>query len=160
MANKYLTKLFIVLGCTLFCFEGLKAQEAENETAVTNMVKEKDFTFTAVNFSTTSLGANQLTDYYSIKVTKDSIIGSLPYFGTSYTPQINLTNDGIKFTSTKYDYKLVEKKNGKYLITIRTKDDGISLQSMFFTIFSNGKAQLDITIRNRESMTFYGYISQ
>jgi hypothetical protein len=158
MANKYISKLIVFFACLLFCLGSIEAQEADSAIAI--MVKGKDFTYTAVTYSSSSTDKKQLNDYYFIKVTKDSITGSLPYFGNSYTPQINLTDGGIKFTSLKFDYTLVEKKRGKILLTIKPKDERTLIQELFMTIFSNGRTELNVQSRNREPTSFSGYIAQ
>lgn len=157
MAKNYISKFVVLIAITLYSFSALEAQETEN--AISKMVKEKDFVFTARTYSSSSYGSKQLTDYYTVKVTKDSIIGNLPYYGQSFTAQINLTDGGINFTSIKFEYSIVEKKNGKYLVTIMPKDDRITVQKLFLTIFSDGKTQLDVLSRNREPVFLNGYIS-
>jgi hypothetical protein len=158
MDHKHTPKLVAFFVCILYFIGALEAQESDN--AITIMVKEKDFTFTALSYSSSSTSNKQLNDYYTIKVAKDSIVGSLPYFGNSYTAQINLRDGGINFTSFKFDYSFVEKKRGKYLVTIFPKDDRIVVQKLYMTIFSDGKTQLDVLSRNQEPTTFTGYISR
>lgn len=157
MANNIVSKLVLFCAVTLFSFSSVTAQEADN--AVLNLIKEKTFLFTAQTYFSTSFGSKRLTDYYSVKFTKDSIIGNVPYYGQSFTPQINVTDGGINFTSIKFDYSFVVKKNGKIFVTVLPKDDRIIVQKLFMTIYSDGQTQLDVLSRNREPVTLNGSIS-
>lgn len=157
MAKYHNTKIAFLFVCFLFCFSTIEAQETDN--AVTQMIKAKNFLFTAQTYFSNSFGSKRLTDYYSVKFTKDSIIGNVPYYGQSFTPQINVTDGGINFISTKFEYSFVEKKNGKILVTILPKDDRIIVQKLFMTIYSDGQTQLDVLCRNKEPVTLNGYIS-
>lgn len=157
MANRHISKLILFCTVTLFSFSSIKAQESDN--AVLNLIKEKTFLFTAQTYYSNSYGSKRLTDYYSVKFTKDSIIGNVPYYGQSFTPQINVTDGGINFTSIKFDYSFVVKKNGKIFVTILPKDDRIIVQKLFMTIYSDGQTQLDVLSRNREPVTLNGSIS-
>jgi hypothetical protein len=157
MTLKYISKRLVFIGLMLCFFNPLKAQEIADFVPI--LVKQKDFIFTAQTYTSSSYGSKRLTDYYTVKITKDSIIGNLPYYGQSYTPQINLTDGDINFTSVKFDYSFIEKKNGKYLVTILPKDERIIVLKIFMTIYSDGKTQLDVLSRNREPITLNGYIS-
>ena len=42
-----------------------------------------------------------LSPYYYLKVSKDTVVAYLPYFGRAYTAPADPTEGGIKFTSTK-----------------------------------------------------------
>ena len=150
-------RLFTIIGLYLCSLPSLKAQGVDNFVSI--LVKQKDFIFTAQTYTSSSFGSKRLTDYYTVKITKDSIIGNLPYYGQSYTAQINLTDGDIIFTSLKYDYSFVEKKNGKFLVTILPKDERTIVQKLFMTIYSDGKTQLDVLCRSREPITLNGYIS-
>lgn len=134
----------------------LKAQE--KESAVTKMLKDRIYTFTAQSYTSTTVSQRQLTDDYSLRIKSDSVIGLLPYYGQSYSAQINVTDGGLKFSSAKFDYDFVEKKKGKCEITIRPKDDR-TVQVLYLTVFSDGGAQLQVSSSNREPMTFNGYVS-
>ena len=149
MSKIFLFNLIAFFTCNLYFTNSIKAQETVN--AFAQQIKDKEFTFTAVNYSSASGGNQQLTDFYYVKIKEDRIIGSLPYYGQNYSAQINLTDGGLKFNSIKFEYNPVEKKKGKILLKIRLKDDQIIVQELFLTIFSDGSAQMDVSSRNRGS---------
>ncbi|HQR94252.1 MAG: hypothetical protein B7X72_13360 [Sphingobacteriia bacterium 39-39-8] len=161
MLHSNLSKLVILLFGLLISFNPLQAQAVQKEqNPYVQILKEQDFTFTAQAYATASSEKKQMTDPYSFKVSLDSIVGVLPYYGQSYTAQINLTDGSIKFNILKYKYELIEKKKNRYQVSIKPEDKNTTIQSFYMTIFSDGTGQVDVVSRNREPMTFYGSISR
>ncbi|OYU54640.1 MAG: hypothetical protein CFE25_15230 [Chitinophagaceae bacterium BSSC1] len=161
MPKFYLSSLVSIL--FVFCFGILQtnAQVAlKEQNPYEQILKEQDFTFTAQAYATASSGKKQMNDPYSFKVSLDSVVGILPYYGSSYTAQINLTDGSINFSILKYKYEFMEKKKGKYQVAIKADDKNTTIQSFYLTIFTDGTGQVDVLSRNREPMTFYGSISR
>lgn len=158
MVYTNISRLIGFFAIALLSYHNLDAQEKFYPFTV--VLKNKDFTFNAQSYNSTSVGRKQLNDNYYVIVKSVSIIGLLPYFGKSYTPQINVTDGSIQFTSLKFDYTLVEKKKGKCEVAIKPKDPSSSIQELFLIVFSDGNAQIEVTSKNKDPMTFYGYISQ
>ena len=104
-------------------------------------------------------GQKYLTaDYYDLHVKKDSVTAYLPYFGRVYMDvPYNPTDAGIKFTSTKFDYKIVEKKKGGWTVTI-VLNDVRRTQKLMLDIYTNGSASLQTTSNTRDPITFLGHI--
>ncbi|WP_018628501.1 DUF4251 domain-containing protein [Niabella aurantiaca] len=98
----------------------------------------------------------QLTSHYDLRVTPDSVIAYLPFFGRSYTAPVDPTKGGIKFTSTKFDYKKRDRKNN-YEIEITPKDNN-EVQSLFLTISPSGFASLRVLSLNKTPISFNGDI--
>ncbi|MEQ1623895.1 MAG: DUF4251 domain-containing protein [Sediminibacterium sp.] len=154
-------KLILLLIISLISLNILQAQLVQKvQNAYEQILKEQDFTFTAQAYATASSEKKQMTDPYSFKVGIDSIEGILPYYGQSYTAQINLTDGSIKFNILKYKYEFMEKKKGRYQVSIKPEDKNTTIQSFYLTIFTDGTGQVDVLSRNREPMTFYGSISR
>ncbi|WP_315821222.1 DUF4251 domain-containing protein [Paraflavitalea speifideaquila] len=100
----------------------------------------------------------QLTTEYSVKVSKDTIVSDLPYFGRAFTAPIDPTRGGIQFNSTKFDYKVETIKKG-WQVTIKPTDVS-DVQQFFLTIFNNGSATLQVTSNNRTPISFNGYVME
>lgn len=150
--------LFIIFFLGIMPIQAQVIQKEQNPYE--QILKEQDFTFTAQAYATASSEKKQMTDPYSFKVSLDSIVGVLPYYGQSYTAQINLTDGSIKFNILKYKYEFMEKKKGRYQVAIKPEDKNTTIQSFYMTIFTDGTGQVDVLSRNREPMTFYGSISR
>ena len=61
-----------------------------------------------------------LTSSYDLTLSNDTLTAFLPYFGTAYiAPPMGNTEGGIKFTTTKFDYTVTEKKKGNIQILFK-----------------------------------------
>jgi hypothetical protein len=155
-------KYTAVLLVTLLFSTGLKAQTVKQakEAATKAMLENKNFTFVAQYANPLGGGHRYLNYDYDLRVRPDSVISYLPYFGTvQFAPPYNPTDDGIKFTSTKFGYQQVVKKKDKYVITITPKDAGY-VQRLVLTTSTSGYANLQILITNRTAINFDGYITE
>jgi hypothetical protein len=155
MAFKYFTKSAFLFAFTVIVACTLDAQE--NDSLIQKRILNQQYVFVPQSFSSQSSTMPVMTNDFSLRVSTDSIIVTLPYYGQSHTAQFGRSeDDGIKFTSTNFEYAAVPKKKGKWEITIKPKDaKGVRL---FLTIFNNGDAQMDVTSPGKESMLFKGYV--
>lgn len=107
-----------------------------------------------------STGHVYLNYNYDVKVRPDSVIAFLPYFGrTTFAPPVNPTEGGVKFTSTKFDYDVKQGKRGNTIITISPKDAGYN-RKLVFIVSSEGSTSLQMTITNRDAISYDGYIAE
>lgn len=97
---------------------------------------------------------------YDVKVTKDSIVAYLPYYGRAFSAPMDPTQGGIKFTSKDFSYTETKNKRGAYTIQINTKD--VSRENYRFTIniSTNGYASLTATSVNKQPILFNGYLDE
>lgn len=102
----------------------------------------------------------QITSDFDLRISGDTLVCYLPYFGRAYVAPIDITKGGFQFTSTKFDYTIVDnkKKNG-WDILIKPKDVS-DVRDLSFTIFENGNATLRITSDNRQPIAYDGYITE
>lgn len=143
---------FIMLNCST-----VKDKQAGKDEPLADKVENVRYEFKARSANPMEGRTIQLTpEYYSLKVSKDTIKSYLPYYGRAYTAPISPGEDGIKFTSTDFDYGMKESKNG-WEITITTKDAPQKI-SMYLDIGKGGYATLSIQDNNRQSISFYGTI--
>src|ERR1700712_45765 len=100
-----------------------KSKKASKEEYVKMRVDAQRYTFEANYVLPQRGGGKPLTDRYDLKVTKDSVISFLPYFGRAYFDVPFAGADGgMKFTSTKFSYDVKERKKGGWEITIKPTD--------------------------------------
>jgi hypothetical protein len=95
---------------------------------------------------------------YDLRVTKDSVVAYLPYFGRSYTPSMDPNEAGTRFKSKDFKYSSVKKKK-TWTITIDPKDIK-DKQQLILNVSENGYATLSINNQNRQPISFNGYISE
>ena len=137
----------------------LTAQSTKpSEILTQRLVDSQQYIFHAQTVSPMNGRQRFLTTDYTIKVSKDTIITDLPYFGRAYSAPINPSDGGIQFTSTSFEYKVTPRKKGGWDITIQPKD-ARDVQQMILTIFDNGKADLRVNSNNRQPISFNGYIT-
>ncbi len=106
-----------------------------------------------------------LTSSYDLTLSNDTLTAFLPYFGTAYiAPPMGTTEGGIKFTTTKYDYKVTEKKNGTIEIFFKPLNleqrAPSDVQRMILSVSESGYASLQITLLNRQPITFTGSVEE
>jgi hypothetical protein len=97
---------------------------------------------------------------YDVRVTKDSVVAYLPYYGRSYSAPIDPSQGGIKFTSKDFTYTESKNKRGAYTIQINTKD--VKRENYRFTIniSTNGYASLTASSINKQPIIFNGYLDE
>ena len=98
------------------------------------------------------------TSRYDVRSSKDTLSVQLPYFGRAYSGADVMTNNSpLNFTSTDFDRVKEEGGNGKWNITIKPKDNR-EVQSLNFTLYNNGSAQLNVQLANRSPISFSGSV--
>lgn len=101
--------IFVLIAAGSAC--SVKAQSSEKNikktlqaAEVKNMADSQNFVFVPETLLPLRGRQRHLTPDYQLRVTKDSVISYLPYFGRAYTAPIDPTNINFDFTSTKFDY--------------------------------------------------------
>ena len=150
--------LSVAFGLTM-CGTAQTAREKEVVAGeVSRSVNDFDFTFKATYAYPTGFKSIYLSPYYDVKVSPDTIRAYLPYYGRAYVAPVNPSEGGIKFTSTDFDYQVNPgKKKGNWRVDIRTKDTGREI-FLYFDIWENGTARLQVTDTNRQPISFQGDI--
>ncbi|MPM57781.1 hypothetical protein SDC9_104604 [bioreactor metagenome] len=154
--------LFIVFSVAFGLMTCGTAQTVTEKEAVANEVDQRvngsDFTFKATYAYPTGFKSMYLSPYYDVKVSPDTVRAYLPYYGRAYVAPMNPAEGGIKFISTDFDYQVNPgKKKGNWQVNIRTKDTGREI-FLYFDIWQNGTARLQVTDTNRQPISFQGDI--
>lgn len=95
-----------------------------------------------------------LNSEYHLKVSKDSVIASLPYDKTS---SANATN--IVFTWTNFYYSTTKAKNGGWDVVIKPKEnqDIGGVRQLSLNIQTSGHTMLKV-ISTKTPVSYYGYL--
>ena len=146
-------------GCIFIAMFISIASFGQDETPATkNLIEAQLYTFKAQTANPASGGIRQLTSEYDLKISKDTVIAYLPYFGRAYSGPVDLTGGGINFTSMQFEYNVSRGKNNRWKIIIKPKDAN-DVQELSLTVFENGKADLYVRSNNRQPISFNGYIA-
>ncbi|HZY35168.1 MAG TPA: DUF4251 domain-containing protein [Mucilaginibacter sp.] len=167
---KRVIRLFAVAGLVsalvnVACAQTSRQEKrAAEQAGVKKMVDGNHFYFVAEYALPMTGGDKYLTSIYDLKVTKDSIIAFLPYYGAAYIAPspAEALDGGIKFTSTKFSFAKNERKKGGWVIMIKPQDHDITnwrdVQQLRLDISQDGYASLAVISSNRDPISFQGNI--
>lgn len=134
------------------------AEKQELAQEVRTKIEDADFTFKATYAFPTGYKSIFLSPYYDVKVSPDTVVAYLPYYGRAYSAPMDPSEGGIKFTSTDFSYKVRQgKKSGNWMVDIQFNDVKRDV-SFSFDIWENGSARLNVSDVNRQSISFNGDI--
>jgi len=154
--------LLLLAGLLILSFSG-QAQDKKTQPAPSPMqkrIESKRFVFRAQTASPQRGGLIQLTGVgYTLKVSPDTIVCDLPYYGRAYTAPIGTSDVGMKFTSTQFEYAVKPKKKKGWIISIRTQDLSDNVRGTL-TVFENGTASLFLSSNNRQSISYNGLVEE
>jgi hypothetical protein len=133
-------------------------QEAQR-TKIKDLVDSQRYTFEAEMVMPARGRSRPLTgDSYDLQIGKTAIVSYLPYFGEAYSAPLDPTRAGIQFTSKKFHYTAIPKKDGGWNVIIKTDDLQDDWQ-LSLSISVDGYASLQVNGGNRQSITFTGRIA-
>jgi len=95
---------------------------------------------------------------YDFRVTKDSVVAYLPFYGRAFNAPYNPNEGGIKFTSKDFTYNQTISKKGNYTVQINTKDVKRENYRFTLSVSKNGYATLSASGNNRQPITFNGVL--
>ncbi len=141
------------------CKTGQTAAEKQVKVAeIGQKIDDFEFTFKATYAYPTGYRSIYLSSYYYLKVSKDTVVAYLPYYGRAYTAPMDPTEGGIRFTSTDFAYEVSKgKREGNWQVRIKTHDTDREIV-LYLDIWENGSARLDVTDPNRQVISFQGDI--
>lgn len=147
----------ICSGQKVYSQEDKKSKDAVKAAEVQSMVNGQDFAVEVQSVTPMKGGIRHLSPGYTLRVTKDSLISDLPYFGRAFQANIGSADGGVKFTSVEFEYTVKERKKGGWDITLKPRD-AKSVQSCTVTIFDNGNSSIYMTFKDREAISYDGYL--
>ncbi|MGM9477702.1 DUF4251 domain-containing protein [Pedobacter sp. GSP4] len=169
-------RLNLILGLSLL-FIGIQSFAQTDKETTVKIVADKNYVFVAnsampmsnndiskvLNMMPGGQGGASINlsgSQYDVRVTKDSVVAYLPYYGRSFSAPMDPSQGGIKFTSKDFTYTESKNKKGAYTILINTKD--VKRENYRFTIniSTNGYASLTASSINKQPILFNGYLDE
>jgi len=159
-------KLFLFSIAFTFLINTVNAQSAKNDqkaelaAAVRKVVDSENYFF-APRYANSNGGSFDVPSNYTLKISKDSVIAYLPYYGNSeiHAPGTDNAVENINFTWTKFSYAVNQDKKGNYEILILPPADGVKdAKSLRLKVMLDGSASLQVLSINRSSISFDGSI--
>ena len=154
--HKSIKKFCFLLGGTLLFAIAIHAQDKQNQ--IKDAIESKQYVFHAQTAMPLSGGARQLTTDYELKVTGNSVVSALPFFGRAYSLPYGTNDGGFNFTSTKFDYSVSPQKKGGWDISIKPTDVQ-DFKEFSLSVSRGGYGTLQVISNNRQPISFSGYVS-
>ena len=101
-------------------------------------------------------GPSKHVTNYSVKIDGDKLISHLPYIGGAWNLPYG-GGKGLTFESKISDYIETYPKPDRRQIVLAT-NNGEDYLVYTITVFTEGKATIDLRTRNREPITYYGTV--
>jgi hypothetical protein len=130
---------------------------AEKQAALKSLVESGNYVFKAQSALPMSGRTRQLTDDYTLKITKEKVSCDLPYFGRAYTAPMDPSQGGIRFSSTVFAYTITPGKKEGWQVLIKPTDYR-DVQQLTLSITSSGYASLQVISTSRQQISFNGII--
>jgi len=130
----------------------------DKKEQIKRIIEAQNYVFKAQTALPTSGATRQLTSDYDLRISKDTILSDLPYFGRAFTAPLNPSEGPLRFTSTDFKYSVADRKKGGWNVTITPKDVQDPKQ-ISMSIFDNGTASVVVTSYNRQPISFNGYVT-
>jgi hypothetical protein len=145
-------------------FQGFAQQTKEEKkqqeyAQIQNLINSKNYVFVAQTVLPLGGRTRNLTSTYDLKVSGDTVISDLPYFGRAFAAPIDPTEGGIRFTSTDFNYNVNERKKGGWDIEILPKD-AKDVRQMLLNVTESGYGSLQVISNNRQQISYNGYIKE
>ena len=151
--------LSLVLSVTFIQCSSTKSTSGLEKGMVDEMINHHSFIFVAERMNPLRGRSRALTSSYDVRVTNDSLVSFLPYFGRAYSAPIDPTNVSTQFTSTNFTYQIKSEKNNQSSVTLIPKD-APGIQEYSFTIFDNGRASLSVSSTSKDQISYDGYLKK
>lgn len=133
--------------------DSVKAQMTKSQ------VEAKSFVFQAQSASPMRGGRRNLTPGYTLLISNDTLVSDLPYFGRAYSAGYGTSDGGIKFTSTKFESTVKNRKKEGWEINVKPSDIS-NIEVLIITVHESGSASLQVKTRDRQPISFDGYIEE
>lgn len=161
--NYIFSSVVIALALILFSPFGLQAQNKKNSEKnalpdISLVLERQDFVFTAQSIIPANGYTRQLNGLYDLQITPEKVVSFLPYMGRIYSPILNPDDGPLRFTSKDFVYTEQPQKKGGWSVTIKPKDIR-TVREMTLDVSNDGYARLEVNGNDRQSVTFYGYVT-
>jgi hypothetical protein len=148
----------ILLLITILLTAALPISKSTNQEDIKQAILSDQWIFVAQTTNPQGGKTQFLTSRYDFRMSKDTAISYLPYFGRSYSSAGAMTSTNpLDFKSTNFTLEKEEKKKGGWRVTIKFKDVS-AVRTMTFELYEKGSANLSVTMTDRTPITFIGTV--
>jgi len=157
---KYMVMALLVIAGNLITGTIARAQQPDSlKSSLQQKLEQQQFTFVAKSVTPFRGRQRFLDGSYDVKVSKESVVSYLPFFGVSQSAPLTDAESGIKFTSTRFEYKVEKGKKNKWNVEIKFSDQGSGTSKFTMVVFDNGNASLNVYSPYRDPISFDGFVN-
>ena len=124
---------------------------------ITQGINNDQWKFFATFVSPSYGSSRSLTSEYFVSTANNKLVVALPYYGKLNSSAGAMEGNPLDFESTSFNLTKETRSDGGWFVTIKNPDPEV--QSMTFTFFDNGSAQLSITMTNRTAISYTGRVA-
>ncbi len=146
---------FIIMMHATSCSGTANASASGSDSSIRKAIVEDNWVFTA-NFVNPQGARSRATNgIYTVSLQSGKLIVALPYFGRAWGGGVLNSQGPLDFKSENPVMKKDNIGRGKWIIEIKPKDYP-EVQSMNFTFYESGSANLNVTLSSRSGISFNG----
>ena len=156
--KKYLIVLFTIAfaACSSLTSAEKAERDAKKAQAVEKALAERRYKVEISMMNPRRGGSVNVSPDFSLEVKGDTLVSYLPYFGRTYSVPYG-GGKGLNFTAPISEYHTTEGRNGAKLIMMKAVNEE-DVYSFRLEIFTNGNTTIDLTARERESISYDGHL--
>ena len=148
--------LLSVTACTSLSRVERTERDAKVAQAVENVLSERSYTVTISMMYPRRGNSVNVTPDFSLQVKGDTLMSYLPYYGRAYSVPYG-GGKGLNFTAPIQDYRETRGHKGNTLISF-VVNNGEDILKYNLDIYANGSTTINVISRNRESISYSGYL--
>ena len=150
--------LFFLATIAISCSGTKKVASDVSKETITEAINKNEWVFTA-NYVMPQTGTSRsVNGTNTVTYSANKFIVYLPYFGRAYTGIIGSTQGPLDFQTSDFDLSKDQKKEGQWTLVLKPKDYR-EVQTMTFTFFDNGSANVAVSLTNRSPISFTGTVA-
>lgn len=160
MKNKvllFLMGIFLLAGCASSLSSSEKgAKQTRIAQQVKEMLEARRYTIDVNYVYPKQMAPRHLSHGYSLRVSGDSVVSYLPFFGRAYRVPYG-GGKGLDFSAPIAAYRVAEGKKGTVIIemAVDTNEDSFVF---FIELFGNGQASVNVSARERDGISYTGQV--
>lgn len=157
--NRFSLLLFAALAATAGIQSCSVPAQTSARTAgktIDDDITKRRFEFVPSTASPQVGGAVQNLSGFALRVTNDTLVSYLPYYGRAYSAPIGSSRGPLDFKSTSFTWKEYDDTKGRRDIRLEFESGEVSAMDLSFS--SEGYGTVNVRLRNRQPISFYGRV--
>ena len=143
---------------TLSAQDTKEKKKALKEQRIAAMINSRHFSFVPQSVMPSTGRSRVITTEYELKISGDTLVSYLPYYGRGYMASIGATDNPLDFRTSDFVCTVSDAKKGGWNIELTPKKAGDAYRLML-SVSTDGYASLNVISNNHDPISFNGYIN-